>query len=125
MTAPACGSCKAPVGDSASLCQGCTRDLAELLLLAASIAPDLDDAVARLLKRGSGGRRSETEAPLPVDLAASDASEKLRAWLRRMVVEQVTMAAEIPPGDIRTMARWLLRRLGDIRTHYDAAPELL
>ncbi len=95
-----------------------------LLLTAASIASDLDDAIARLLKRGSGGRRSETEAPLPVDMAASDAAERLRLWLLRMTVEFVTSVDEWPPSDIRTMARYLLVRIADIRVHYTAAGDL-
>ena len=142
MTAPVCGSCGSPVSD-ASICTGCTRDLAALLLTAASIAPDLDDAVARLLKRGSGGRRSETEAPLPVDLAAAEVAERLHRTLWFWVVEtdrfphaatrgpahvacahQTCMLirdAERPPRSLRAMAKWLGRRTSLIRRHDMAA----
>jgi hypothetical protein len=115
--ATACGSCTAPVTD-AYLCAGCTRDLAEQLLLAASIAADLDDAIAKLLKRGSGGPRSEAEAPLPIDLAASDAKAdlqhrldfwSLRTWRRSV------MRAEYPPGGIVPRARWLAAYLAAAR----------
>jgi hypothetical protein len=105
------------------LCTGCTRDLAELLLIAASIAPDLDDAVARLLKRGTGGRSSSPEPPLPVDLAASDArgglSGCLMTWVLRLQPAPGTVLLGIP-----AMARWLCAHLGDIRQRQDA-PRLL
>lgn len=120
MSSPACGSCEAPTGDGAKLCSGCTRDLAGLLLLAASIAPDLDDAVARLLRRGSGGRRSETEAPLPVDLAASDAKHNLRASLL-WCIAGVNPGGYVLALDIPEAARLLATRLADVRRHPSAA----
>jgi hypothetical protein len=123
VTSTACGSCTAPVGDGARLCAGCTRDLAAQLLLAASIATDLDDAIARLLKRGSGSKSASTEPPLPIDLVASDIAEQLRIWLLRMVADQVTSVAQWPSGDIRSMSRWLLTRLADIRQAHEAPAE--
>lgn len=121
MTAPACGSCGSPVND-ATICQGCTRDLAMLLLTAASIAPDLDDAVAKLLKRGTGGPRSETEAPLPFDLAASDAYYALRGAVAGFVL----IANAVRPqdgfpdgGDLAAMGRWCAGRLGILRQAAD------
>jgi hypothetical protein len=120
VTAPACGSCTAPVPDG-YLCQGCTRDLAHTLLTAASIAPDLDDAIARLLKRGSGGKSSNPEPPLPIDMAASDAADLLRLELA------VWSASVAPPDDmppmvlrIRDLARHLARHLDGLRQHPDA-----
>lgn len=119
MTAPACGSCTAPVSD-AYLCAGCTRDLAEQLLLAASIAGDLDDAIAKLLKRGTGGPRSEAEAPLPLDLAASDARQALSGCLMTWVLRM-----QPPPGTVLlgvpAMAKWLVGHRAEIRQHQDAA----
>lgn len=126
MTASACGSCGSAVQD-ATICTGCTRDLAELLLLAASISTDLDDAVAKLLKRGGGGRSSETSAPLPVDLAASEAKHQLSIKLGVAV-----RAIQLPPGadgyatdwtwnTIGHMAKWLAARLDRIRQHEHAA----
>ena len=117
MTAPVCGSCGSPVAD-ASICTRCTRDLAALLLTAASIAGDLDDAVAKLLKRGSGGKRSEANAPLPFDVAASDAKDnlqhKLDFWSLRTWRRSV-MQAEYPPGGIARRAHWLAAYLGAAR----------
>lgn len=122
MTAPACGSCGSATGDGAQLCTDCTRDLAEQLLLAASIAPDLDDAVARLLKRGSGGPRSETETPLPVDLAASDIRRDLQDELYRWC--RVLRAPSWSWGTLPDMTHWLVRHLGDVRQHPRAAEML-
>lgn len=125
MTASACGSCGSAVQD-ATICTGCTRDLAELLLLAASISTDLDDAVAKLLKRGGGGRSSETSAPLPVDLAASEVARALHMQLAACaaVLHIADLELPWPDGDIASIARWLAARLGDIRQH-ETAPRML
>lgn len=118
MTSPACGSCTAPVNDG-YLCTGCTRDLAEQLLIAASIAGDLDDAVARLLKRGSGGRSSSPEPPLPVDLGASSAAAELGVILRFWSVD---LGGQI--ATIASMAKWLAAHLAQARQH-PHAPRML
>ncbi|HEX4018201.1 MAG TPA: hypothetical protein VHX15_15810 [Frankiaceae bacterium] len=119
MTAPACGSCGAPVAD-ARLCTSCTRDLALALLTAANIAADLDDAVARLLKRGSGGRSSSPEPPLPVDLAASAAADALRlelaVWTAAVATPSDVMLFSSMTG-IRPLATLLARRLASLRQH--------
>lgn len=120
MTAPACGSCGAPVTD-ARLCTGCTRDLAQLLLTAASIAPDLDDAVAKLLKRGTGGKRSGADAPLPLDLAASDATRALVVELGVCVNKLMRPKEPWPVADIDGMARWLHGRTVRWSQHPQAA----
>lgn len=125
MTTTVCGSCGASVGDGASLCTGCTRDLAGLLLQAASIAPDLDDAVARLLKRGSGGRRSGDENPLPVNLYASKARGNLGTALARWTFAVLDTRPDLfglwPPKSIGGTARWLTARLAVLRQVQDAA----
>jgi len=117
MSSSACGSCTAPVPDG-YLCSGCTRDLALQLLTAASIAQDLDDATARLLKRGSGGKSSSPEPPLPIDMAASGTADMLRLELA------VWSASIAPPDDlppmvprIRDLARYLVRHLDGLRLH--------
>lgn len=122
MAGPACGSCASPVAN-ASICNRCTRDLAELLLLAANIAPDLDDAVARLLKRGNGGRSSSPEPPLPVDLAASDARQSLSGCLMTWVLRMQPAPGTVLLG-IAAMATWLAGRLGALRQDW-RAPDLL
>jgi len=92
--------------------------------MAARIASDLDDAVAKLLVRGGGGRRSEAHAPLPVDMAASEAADELRTELAR-AVGMVIYAWPPRPSDPPLIpghptvnaARWLLARLDDLRQH--------
>lgn len=115
MTTPVC-ACGQPSPD-ATLCRACTRDLAGLLLLAASISTDLDDAVAKLLKRGGGGRSSETSAPLPVDLAASEVAEDLSTvltgWTGALLAQ-----GEPWPFDTRGMARWLAMRPDRVRQNH-------
>jgi hypothetical protein len=98
----------------ATLCTGCTRELAGLLLLAASIGPDLDDATARLLKRGTGGRSSSPEPPLPVDFTASRAASALRTEL---VMWAAAIGTVPVPNTIPVLARSLLRDLPAARQH--------
>jgi hypothetical protein len=116
VTATACDSCTAAVGDGARLCVGCTRDVALALLTAASIAPDLDDAVARLLKRGSGGKSSSPEPPLPIDLVASDARQRLSSCLMIWVLRMRPAPGTVLLG-ITAMAKWLASHLGELRQY--------
>lgn len=118
--ATACGSCTAPTGDGSTLCGSCTRELGTALLTAASIAGDLDDAVARLLKRGGGGRSSETSAPLPVDLEAADVARKLRGWLFGGVGLVLAEDEPSPSPAIEPCAWWLARNVQRVRQHADA-----
>jgi hypothetical protein len=118
-----CGSCGASVGDGGRLCTGCTDSVARLLLTAANIAADLDDAVAKQLTRGTGGRRSEAEVPLPVDLAASDVRgellSELRSWMHAVMIAsgQRFSCDDAPAYELAAMAPWLIARLDVIRQH--------
>jgi hypothetical protein len=72
------------------LCRTCAASLARSLATAASIAEDLDDAVARLLKRGTGGgKRSGDDNPLPIDTGAMDVRDQLHnclsGWVRVLI----------------------------------------
>jgi hypothetical protein len=93
-----------------------------LLLTAASIAADLDDAIARLLKRGAGGGSTSPEPPLPLDMAASDAKRALQDELYRWC--RVLCAPSWSWGSIADMTHWLVRHLGDARQHARAAEML-
>jgi hypothetical protein len=77
------------------------------------IAPDLDDAIARLLKRGAG---PGGEVPLPLDVAASEIAAALRGLLGAWTGAH--------GRDIRAMALALLRRGQWIHQH-EQAPALL
>jgi hypothetical protein len=142
VTAPACGSCGAPVPDG-YLCTGCARELRALLLTAANISGDLDDATAKLLRRGGGGRRTETESALPIDLRASDTARALRVELACRVNKLLRPKEPWPVADVHGLARWLVghgdrwsrhpesarmlaeirRRVGDALAVIDRAPE--
>lgn len=76
------------------------------------MADDLDDAVARLLKRGEGHGGSR-ETPLLVDLAAMAARDQLRNCLSGWV-SAVAMVAP-PAGGIHGIALWLLNHMPAIR----------
>lgn len=116
MSATQCGSCGAPTGDGAALCQGCTGKLRDALRLAASIAPDLDDAVGKLLARGERGEFSFAHPPLPVDLAASDTARELRAQIRGWLLEVAPeLRRAAPPETTSAMAVQLLSRLNRLR----------
>jgi hypothetical protein len=91
--------------------------------MAASIAPDLDDAIARQLRHGSGGRRSGDEQPLPVDLRAADAARALRAVLADVTGRLVAEDGNLPRRamSIAAMARWTERQVPRIAIRQDAA----
>ena len=118
MTVTPCGSCTAPVPDG-YLCTGCTGKLAGALKLAADIAPDLDDAVARLLRRGGGGKSASPEPPLPFDIAASDAAAALKnevgSWARIVAETWTDSVMDWPADETASIARWLGGRMRVIR----------
>jgi hypothetical protein len=89
MTAPACATGCGRPAPSAALCRACTGQLRGTLELAAAIADDLDDAVGRQLKHGTGGKSASTESPLPFDPVASGASGRLR-WVLFRAISFVT-----------------------------------
>jgi hypothetical protein len=115
MTMPACG-CSRPSPD-AYLCRSCTRELRNTLILAASIATDLYDAVARQLTRGDGMRHAgKPEPPLPVDLTAMTARIRLIRTLN-------TWTATITGRTITTVAGGsitLIAHLEQLRQHQAA-----
>lgn len=81
------------------------------------MAPDLDDAVARLLKRGGGGRSSR-EVPLLVDLGAMAARDALKNALAGWV--RVFAMGDWPADDVGAIALRLVRRLDFVRLQPEA-----
>jgi len=124
MTAPECAAgCRRP-SPSAVICGTCADGLSAALAMAASIAGDLDDAIARQLRHGGGGRRSGDEQPLPVDLRAADAARELHGCLSgwvQVIAETAPMMST--PDTIRWMAEWLRARMRWIAAH-DAAADI-
>lgn len=73
MDRPTCDLCDRPVPDQAYVCERCTEREAESLRLIASLAGEVEAAVAKLvghgLAAGGGGGHGH---PLPVDLVAAE-----------------------------------------------------
>lgn len=118
----ACASGCGRPSPGATLCAACTGELRRTLELAASIEGDLDDATARLLRHGhGGGKRTDTESPLPVNLAASDAADQLRRALTACT-GAVARAQRLMGAwsSIRVMAMWLRIHVADAAALPDA-----
>lgn len=112
--------CTRPAPD-AHLCRDCTTSLRSALTMAASIAPDLDDAIARQLRHGGSGKRSG-EQPLPVDLRASHAASMLRIVLADVTGRLAAEDGKLPyrAMGIAALARWLTGQLTRIVVRADA-----
>lgn len=108
MTRCACGQ---PSPDAA-ICTQCEHQLTLALMAAAAMAGDLQDAVARLLRRGTGGHGGG-EAPLLIDLGAMAVRDHLRNCLAGWVRD--TAADDWPADDLAAMAFWLIRRMPMVR----------
>jgi hypothetical protein len=100
---------------SAALCAPCTTALHGSLELAGSIAQDLDDAVARLMRHGGNGKRPDAAPPLPFDLRASDARSALSVTLATAIhVTLAPRAWSATDHTITGMARWLRMHLSEL-----------
>ncbi|MER5671145.1 hypothetical protein [Pseudonocardia alni] len=139
MTDVLCRACPRPVTDE-FLCQSCWMDLANDLRDVGgmlvderghdlpSLVSELDDAVARRTRRGkveTGVVTGKPERPLPVDLRAAEALDRLRntlgTWVRVLCEDRgVTVDVD---DDVAEMARWLLRHEHTVR-QTEAADEL-
>lgn len=141
---PLC-ACGQPSPD-ARLCRSCTARLRSSLEFAASISADLDDAVARLTVRGSGGgSRRVPESGPPLDMAAMESRDalanELSGWVRVLLEHEpercgpacracrhgsceAIRLSRWPRDTIADMARWLLFMLPAIRQREWAADML-
>lgn len=120
MTVPQCAAgCGSP-SPSAVICGGCGGRLRAALVMAASIAPDLDDAIARQLRHGGGGHGGEV--PLPYDPAASDAAASLRMVLAGVAGRLTAEDGRLPYRSMGTgpMARWLSGQVPRVAIRQDA-----
>jgi hypothetical protein len=114
----ACASGCGRPAPGATLCPACTGSLRATLQLAASIAGDLDDAIARQMRHGGSGRRTGTEPPLPIDLRASDAASELRLALAEAIHVMLPRRAwSATDHTMAGMARWLLMHLPELVRH--------
>lgn len=85
---PTCPLCGRPIIDMAYMCDRCAGKTAVELERAALVAGEAATTITKQARLGSGGRRTDTEAPLPVNLAAAadhDAAvNTLTTWARHI-----------------------------------------
>lgn len=92
-----------------TLCRDCVSDLRRTLELAASIEPDLLDAIAKQLRHGARGKSASAEAPLPYDPMASAAAGALRVALSAACTHTFDRGGSgWILGTITVMAKWLI-----------------
>ncbi|MEV2274053.1 hypothetical protein AB0I72_00575 [Nocardiopsis sp. NPDC049922] len=117
-----CDLCGRPSGDDAPVCVSCADQAAAALRQVSEwLAEDLVTATARQTALGgrSGGKPTKaSEAPLPLDLRASEAATVLRStlagWIR--VVADDGAAGSLPADTLQAMAAWLAPVVQWIRT---------
>lgn len=98
MNRPTCDLCDRPVPDQAYVCDRCTDREAESLRIIASLAGEVESAVAKLvghgLAVGGGGGHGH---PLPVDLVAAEKAaavgNTVSTWARHVAL---TRGVEVP-----------------------------
>jgi hypothetical protein len=124
-SAPECAAGCGQPSPSAVICAACTGSLRAALELAASIAPDLGDAIARQLRHGTLAAGRRDGQPLPYDLAASQAAVRLRAALLAAVCAVKGESEPWPQHShepaIGVWAAWLARRVQRLAMAPDAA----
>jgi hypothetical protein len=115
---PLCG-CGKPVNGTV-ICRTCVVGLETSLVTIATMAPDLDVALAKQAQFGGtpGGR--QTEAPLPFDAAVSETASVVRSTLAAWCDELWDTDFTRPARDLAPMALWLLARLARIAVHDEA-----
>ncbi|GAA4928844.1 hypothetical protein GCM10023224_05210 [Streptomonospora halophila] len=128
-----CQLCARPSGDNAYTCTRCAETLSAALHEITGdgrthgLAEDLDIALA---KQGTkperdGARTKASEAPLPIDVRASEAAGVLRntlaTWVRVVHEDQ---PKPLPADTLPAMASWLLPLCGWLRGR-DYGPECI
>ena len=125
-----CQLCGRPSGDQATACVTCAQKASQALLWVAEwLADDLVTATARQTALGggrSGGKPTKaSEAPLPLDLRASEALAVLRntlsGWVRVIADDH---HGSHPTNTVKAMARWLVPVIGWARGQ-EYGPELI
>lgn len=125
-----CQLCGRPSGDQATACVTCAQRATQALRQASEwLADDLVTATTRQTALGggrSGGKPTKaSEAPLPLDLRASEALAVLRntlsGWVRVIADDH---HGSHPTNTVKAMAKWLIPVIGWARGQ-DYGPELI
>lgn len=118
MTEVLCDLCTAPVPDLAHVCTRCARGLALDLAAVPGLVAELDVALSKQARMGSGVGGRSAEVPLPFDATASavggDLAAVLASWAA-LVVERRGVPA--PPPSSAACARWLAGHVEWLRHH--------
>ena len=117
MTTVDCDLCTAPVPDMAHVCSRCSTPLITDLRDIPDLDAELDVAVCKLSRMGSGGGRS-SEPKMPVNLNADDTGRALKAVLATWA-DLITTERGIgyPLDGLAPMSRWMLGHIEWIRHH--------
>lgn len=112
-----CELCGSEVGDLANVCTHCARGLRIDLDDIPSLDTELEIAVAKLTRIGSGGGRA-SEPRLPVNLDADTVGRQLKAVLTSWAGLVADERGIAPPIDgITPTSTWLLRHVEWLRHH--------
>lgn len=125
-----CQLCARPTGDDATACTTCAHRATQALRQVSEwLADDLVTAIAKqtnLAAGSTGGKPTKaSEAPLPLDLKASEALSVLRStltgWVRVIAADH---HGSLPTNTTKAMAAWLAPVIGWARSA-EYAPELI
>lgn len=87
MTSPTCARCDRQVADQSYVCERCAAAAAVQLARIVDLAPEVEAAIARLARFGSGGGGGR-QRPLPVDLHAAERAAEIghtvATWARHV-----------------------------------------
>ncbi|AYF29296.1 hypothetical protein CSH63_17855 [Micromonospora tulbaghiae] len=114
----ACTVCARDQADTAYACQPCTDKAYRDLTTIAGLADAARDAAHGLVRYGPGTRRTDIDAPIPGNLAASttlnEITTTLTTWTRHIADER-GLGQPSGPDPLATAARWLATHLGWLR----------
>jgi len=124
MTDPTCPVCSRPIPDMAYLCSVEATKLRTELERVALVAGEAMTTIAKQARIGGGGRRTDPEVPLPVNLtAAADhdaAVNTLTTWARHVQEESGRPLPEVEGHPLIALAAWLVGQLDWLRHRPEA-----
>ncbi len=121
---PLCALCGRPVVDMSYLCDREGDRLRLELERVALVAGEAMTTIAKQARIGNGGRRTDPEVPLPVNLAAAadhDAAvNTLTTWARHVHEESGRPLPEVDGHPLAGLAAWLADQLDWLRHRPEA-----
>ncbi len=121
---PTCANCSRPVVDMSYVCDRCAGKLEVELRRVALVAGEAMTTIAKQARIGSGGRRTEPEVPLPLNLSAAadhDAAvSTLTTWARHVHESSGRPLPTVDGHPLAALALWLVDQLGWLRHRQEA-----